>query len=812
MPQILSNAKVTNLNGLDRKRGISGWITGFVKTIRTSAEQQQQLSRSSDKKIDDRHGKETAQGSKSTSKEIANEAGKVSSSAVQEAKADTASSKEEEIRPKRKPSHKERKAAIAEERRKKRAEERAHRKAHSVERKAARESKRAARNASETKVTDVESVAASPGDASKIDAVPAKKARKVKKTVKTMKSRTKKTEDEKPEVEEVAGTTLYPKEVPFTALPVEQPPVPRLAHNLDRVLFNHGVYNLRDRYSGVYNFDPYLENVMPATEFNFDAIAEYKTSSEDGFLSQMAAKHELKYVGSTSSMTSMLTHFHYLISHWRELDLSMLSRGFTISETRNWRNFTEIYRAPQAIFLRYKNGTYAIDADKEFSTPNVLMALGQSLEKLLTLPTDVFERFRKSDPRGVPKEERDAPQSYHYSKQGKILMRSQLDAHDPRLPGSGVFDLKTRAVLPIRMSAREYEDMTGYQILSENGLYESYEREFYDMFRSTFLKYSLQVRMGRMEGIFIAYHNIEEIFGFQFMNVSDMDKVLHGQEDPCLGDQEFRASLHIVHDILDQATAEFPEKSIRLHFDTRAGVVPMMYIFAEPMEEEEIDRIQNSTKDAVRAFERELRGKPEAEDNSTSSSASDAQSTSVPSADEESKDRPLLAWTLNVSSQVNGVRVPRPHRLRPEDKWELKYELSRIAKPEKARSFYNMTKARRKSVLDWGSSESSTNKDTAGASSTTADVTKQMDGVSLADAMKGSDSASGKPATKKKRSLPRFYIDLLRRLAHRGRAIREERLRAAEGAEKIVVGLDGQGHTPTGTPSWAAKEEQGPEK
>lgn len=30
-------------------------------------------------------------------------------------------------------------------------------------------------------------------------------------------------------------------------------------------------------------------------------------------------------------------------------------------------------------------------------------------------------------------------------------MRSQLDCYDSRLPGTGVFDIKTRAALPIRL-------------------------------------------------------------------------------------------------------------------------------------------------------------------------------------------------------------------------------------------------------------------------------------------------------------------------------------------------------------------------
>jgi hypothetical protein len=36
------------------------------------------------------------------------------------------------------------------------------------------------------------------------------------------------------------------------------------------------------------------------------------------------------------------------------------------------------------------------------------------------------------------------------------MMRSQLDCQDDRLPGSGVFDVKTRACLPIRHDRGNY--------------------------------------------------------------------------------------------------------------------------------------------------------------------------------------------------------------------------------------------------------------------------------------------------------------------------------------------------------------------
>lgn len=306
----------------------------------------------------------------------------------------------------------------------------------------------------------------------------------------------------------------------------------------------------------VYNFDPYIQKIMPVAEFDFNALAEYKTSSQDVLLASMAEEHEIKYVGSTSSMTSTLGHFHYLLSNWRPINIDMLSKGFPEKAT----TFTEINRVPNAMFLRKKNGIYAIDADKEYDGANVLMLLGKSLEKLLTMTPDQFERYRKSDPRQIPEAERSAPESYHFSTQGDFLMRSQLDAHDSRLPGTGMFDLKTRAVISVRMRSDDYEEMSGYELHKAQGRFESYEREFYDMSRSTMLKYSLQARMGRMDGIFVAYHNVKRIFGFQYINLSEMDRSLHGQDHRCLGNQEFSLSIALLNQALNKATERFPDQ------------------------------------------------------------------------------------------------------------------------------------------------------------------------------------------------------------------------------------------------------------
>jgi len=390
-------------------------------------------------------------------------------------------------------------------------------------------------------------------------------------------------------------------------LAMDRPPVPSLSFDLSRVLFNPGVYQLQDPRSRVFNFSRYLAKPMPVSEFNYEALNKYITSSEDGLLRDIALNHRKRYIGSTSSMSGTLSHFHFLLSAWRELNLRHLTRGFRDEGNQ----FTRLSRGPNAIFLRWKDGVYAVDADREFDSANILMSLGKSMEKLLTLERDEFERYRKSSDAGKTVDEwQNQPEAYHYSELGQFLLRAQLDAHDPRLPGTGMFDLKTRAVAAVRMNIRDHEKGVGYQIKERFGSWESYEREYYDMMRSAFLKYSLQVRMGRMDGIFVAYHNIERIFGFQYVSLPELDFALHGQTDRTLGDQEFHLSLHLLNEVFNRATAAFPAQSLRLHFETREATAsepsPYMYIFVEPVTEKEAQRIQDLKKEEVAAFERRI--------------------------------------------------------------------------------------------------------------------------------------------------------------------------------------------------------------
>jgi hypothetical protein len=352
-----------------------------------------------------------------------------------------------------------------------------------------------------------------------------------------------------------------------TSLDISTNNVPGLSYGLDRVLFNPGVHHIRDPRSRVYNFDPYLEIIADPQNFDFAVLDEYRTPSADNTLSTVAETYKVKYFSSTSAITPVLQHLHFLLSNWRPLSFEDISFGFfaardkhSTTETTDAKgDFTNFSKSPQSIYLKPKQGGYAIDRAVNKSSTTLLSFVGHCLEKLFTVPKEVFESYKKDSSAQKPEK---TSNGYHYTKFGSILVRSQLDARDDRLPGSGIFDIKTRAVLPIRMDSMETNQATGknYEIKKLHGQYESFERELYDMSRATMMKYSLQARLGRMDGIFVAYHNIARMFGFQYLSIADMDKVLHGQTDPAMGDAELVASLHILSEAFDHAIKLYPDE------------------------------------------------------------------------------------------------------------------------------------------------------------------------------------------------------------------------------------------------------------
>ncbi|KAF7314200.1 hypothetical protein MKEN_00892200 [Mycena kentingensis (nom. inval.)] len=361
----------------------------------------------------------------------------------------------------------------------------------------------------------------------------------------------------------------------------EQRPVATLAHGLDRVLFNSGVHWLQDPRSRVYNFTPYLEDIPKVTNFAFEKLVGFIKSSHDEDLRTLARQEGRTFTGSTSSLSGMLSHCYFLISDHRPVDISSLSMAFKDEP----KNFTPGQRMPAAVTFNYKDGIYSIDADGDDSSKNVLTWMGHLLEKFLTTPEDEFKLFLRSEALKAenPDAETEDPirEAYRYSKSEKFVMRSQLDCVDPRLPGTGVFDIKTRAALPVRMDIMNWEENSGYVLKSAQGLYESFEREYYDLIRSAFLKYGFQVRIGNMDGVIVAYHNTAKAFGFQYVPLEEMDRCLFGTE-PTAGDRVFQKCVGLLEAIAPEVVKCFPEQSVKVLFECEEDS-PQLNIFVQPL-------------------------------------------------------------------------------------------------------------------------------------------------------------------------------------------------------------------------------------
>lgn len=507
----------------------------------------------------------------------------------------------------------------------------------------------------------------------------------------------------------------YPLEevVPLT----EQPGAPLLHHNLDRTLFSPGVHVLRDERTNVYNFPPYLENVMSIRDFDFGNVPAFVPSSQDKNLSKLAAQEKKKFTASTSSLTAVLSQLHFLISRNRPPSAEKLSHHFKDKSVE----FGFSAKKAVSMFLRWHpdTKTYSLDADKTQDEEIILSLLGQVLEAKLTIPNEEFESFAKSAEELEPELEKERPSStYHYSTCGNFLMRSQIDCYDPRLPGTGVFDVKTRAVCAVRhdIDYAQIREGSDYQLNQIQGHFESYEREMFDLIRTTLFKYSLQARIGRMDGIFVAYHNIRKMFGFEYLPLAEIDKIFHSggyplendqvpdvaeAQAPLIADQEFRLSVQILSQILEATIKKFPEQSVNIVFKspTTTSEIELqdseMVVLMNPMPEANIDKLQRGIPlDEVPAQETaDLKEKIATLSGAELKEARKTQArqyldrTTLFQAYDQAYNGPFahcVGWRVQVTNFIDGAAIPAGVHptLLPGQKWRLGVHIKDIQNPQ----------------------------------------------------------------------------------------------------------------------------------
>lgn len=173
------------------------------------------------------------------------------------------------------------------------------------------------------------------------------------------------------------------------------------------------------------------------------------------------------------------------------------------------------------------------------------------------------------------------------------LLRSQIDCIGKNKQNKEIFfEIKTRAVCPIRYDLDNYTDYLDYEIKTLLGKYQSFEREFYDLIRGAFLKYLFQIKIGGMEGAFISYHNTKKIFGFEYITLEDMQRRIFGSSN--FSDIIFKVSLRLLEKIMDKIIEDFGGESdnLKIGFFANEGR-NCLDVFVEVLYNESYSNVNN---------------------------------------------------------------------------------------------------------------------------------------------------------------------------------------------------------------------------
>lgn len=303
----------------------------------------------------------------------------------------------------------------------------------------------------------------------------------------------------------------------------------------------------------------------------------YVRPSADIQLVESAAKQSLSFVASTSSTTGPLGHFYNAFLGHPDLDLSSLTEPF---QSFRWHGSPGA-RAPVLLAFRKRvvrdgklvertqslseladhqplpvkqPGDRVVWAVDRVTAPagsfNILASLGHVIERQFV--NDTASPPPKQLPNGELLYEAN---SYRYTSTNNFLVRAQLDSSyaDGTTGKLGVYDLKSRAVAPIRYNMERYLDYQLYELSFDTGMKRSFELEYYDLARICFMKFNLQCRLGHQQGVFMVYHNTKSHLGFQKITCEEMERVLCGVNSEILAPRAYDACLKLYGEITDRA-------------------------------------------------------------------------------------------------------------------------------------------------------------------------------------------------------------------------------------------------------------------
>lgn len=486
--------------------------------------------------------------------------------------------------------------------------------------------------------------------------------------------------------------------------------IPKLKHQLDRTLFSPGVHYLQDPRTRIYNFSPFLKTIIKHQDFNFNLIQKFVPVDDDESLLNAALEHKKMFYSSTSSMTTTLLQFYFLLNNYNPAS----TNRFNFTPFSGLINFM-----PSSLIITpKKNKTYSIVSDKSFNTEILLSLMGNCLETVLTTDKNEFDKFRlfQNENDNISKID---PKIYNYSVYDDFLMRSQLDCFDERLPGNSTFDIKTRAVCSIRYdSGNPKIDDNQYQIWKTNGHFESFEKEFQDLIKTgALLKYTFQARIGQMDGIFIAYHNLNTFFGFQYLPLVELDKIFYNNQlheqtrhlkltdfnnvnlkeldddlPTFVGESQFKISLEIWSTLLKTIIKDINDdsQSFRLiikSIKARGKKRTTLQVFALPIFEEQIKELQSFPETFKTGFRETL--KFEERVNNIRKLSQTLQKFNKNSLKNDNNKK-LLSYYITIDKHTfsnttfSSTNQYHPYPKKSNDEWNVQFSINKISNQTEA--------------------------------------------------------------------------------------------------------------------------------
>jgi hypothetical protein len=381
--------------------------------------------------------------------------------------------------------------------------------------------------------------------------------------------------------------------------------IPGLANKLDEIVQKPGIYRLSDMkdHIGEQRYQ-YLKNIPSPDEIDFSQIPPYNPPSLDTNLLNFAHNHKCKYLMSTSTISYFLSHLYYMLAGFKEANFSNMVT-FREYERAKYMN---AQKKPYTGFLRCVdkvNNKWALDGDSGVFTPHhlILIQMGKILERVYTMEPDHFNHTFLKDRQNLSLH---APLEDDYHRfmvlNDTICLRSQIDSKSTTNEGNIVFEIKSRALAPLRYDITQYEKYLDYSINSIYGEINSYEREYYDLIRGAFLKYYFQLKIGRMDGAFIGYHNTKENFGFEYVKTSTIEKLIFGGSFKA--DIAFMMATRILTFILDKVIDEIKNEDFKfIKLGYYADSLKNVFVVTAELMNDEYLELKNLVIDHVHGME-----------------------------------------------------------------------------------------------------------------------------------------------------------------------------------------------------------------